>query len=68
MKTLSELIIEADKLSDEDRDGLTTYLLSKRKGGPLGPDDGEIARRDAEIDDGTAKLITHDELCRAIGR
>ena len=68
MKTLSELIIEADKLSDEDRDGLTTYLLSKQKGAPLGPDDDEIARREAEIDERTAKLITHDELCRAVGR
>ncbi len=68
MKTLSEVIQEADQLSEEDQAGLTTHLLARQKGAPLGPDDAEIARRDAEIDDGTAQLLTHEQLCKAVGR
>ena len=68
MKTLHEVIQEANQLSDEDQAGLTTHLLSRQKDAPLGPDDDEVARRDAEIDAGTAKLLTHEELCRAVGR
>ncbi|MDB4354234.1 hypothetical protein N9Z02_02910 [Akkermansiaceae bacterium] len=68
MKTLAEVIRDADQLSSEEQAGLTTHLLSQMKGAPLGPDDEEVARRDAEIDAGTAKLITHDELKRAVGR
>lgn len=54
MKTLYEVIQEVDQLSDEDRAGLATHLLSRQKGAPLGPDNDEVARRDAEIDAGTA--------------
>jgi hypothetical protein len=68
MKTLSEMIQEADQLSQEDQAGLATHLLSNQRGAPLGPDDEEVARRDAEIDAGTAKLLTHEELCKAVGR
>jgi hypothetical protein len=68
MKTLVEVINDAEQLSLEDQAGLTTYLLSKQNGAPLGPDDSEIARRDREIDTGKAKLLTHDDLCKAVGR
>lgn len=68
MKTLYEVIQEADQLSSEDQARLTTHLLSRQKGAPLGPDSSEIARRDAEVDAGTAKFLTHEELCKAVGR
>ncbi len=68
MKTLFEVIQEADQLSMEDQAGLTTHLLARLKGAPLGPDDAEVARRDAEIEEGTAQLITHEQLCKAVGR
>lgn len=68
MKMLYEVIQEADQLSTEDQAGLTTHLLSRQKGAPLGPDANEVARRDAEIDAGTAQLLTHEQLCKAVGR
>lgn len=68
MKTLAEVIQDADQLSTEAQAGLATHLLSQMKGAPLGPDDEEVARRDAEIDAKTAKFITPDELRRAVGR
>ena len=68
MKTLMEVIQDADQLSAEEQAGLATHLLSKIEGAPLGADDEEVSRRETEIDAGTAKLITHDELRRAVGR
>ena len=68
MKTLIEVIQEADQLSMEDQAGLTTHLLARQKGAPLGPSTDEISRRDAEIDAGTAPLLTHEQLCNAVGR
>lgn len=68
MRTLTEVIQEADQLSEEEQAGLTAHLLSKMRGAPLGPDDQEVERREAEIDAGTARLLTHEELCKAVGR
>ena len=68
MKTLTEVIHEADQLSIEDQAGLTTHLLARQQSAPLGPDAEEVARRDAEIDAGTAELLTHEQLCEAVGR
>jgi hypothetical protein len=68
MKTLSEVIQQADQLSKEEQAGLATHLLAKMGGAPLGPDDAELARRDAEIDAGTAEFLTHEQLCQAVGR
>jgi hypothetical protein len=28
----------------------------------------EVARREAEIDAGTADFLTHEQLCKAVGR
>jgi len=68
MATLIDVIHEADLLSDEEQAGLAAHLLARFKGAPLGPDDEEVARREAEIDSGTARLLSHDELCRAVRR
>ena len=68
MRTLTEVIQEADQLSEEEQAGLTAHLLSKMRGAPPGPDDQEVERREAEIDAGTARLLTHEELCKAVGR
>lgn len=68
IRTLSEAISEVDKLSEEDRAGLATHLLAQMRSAPLGPDDVELARREAEIDAGDAEFLTLDELRRAVGR
>lgn len=68
MKTLTEVIHEVDQLSSEDQAGLATHLLAVLKGAPLGPDDAELERREAEIDAGTAEFLTHEQLCKAVGR
>lgn len=68
MKTLAEVINEAEQLSSEDQAELATYLLAALKGMPLGPDDAELARREAEIDAGATELLTYEQLCKAVGR
>ena len=42
MKTLTEVIHEADQLSIEDQAGLTTHLLARQQSAPLGPDAEEV--------------------------
>jgi hypothetical protein len=68
MKTLTDLLPDVDQLSEEDQAGLAAHLLANLRGSPLGPDDEELARREAEIDAGTAEFLTHDELRKAVGR
>ena len=68
MKTLAEVLPEIDRLSEEDQAGLAAHILANLRGAPLGPDDEEVARREAEIDAGTAEFITFDELRTAVGR
>ncbi len=68
MKTLTDVLPDVNQLSEEDQAGLAAHLLAKLRGAPLGPDDQELARREAEIDAGTAELITFEELRKAVGR
>ena len=68
MMKLSEVLPHVDQLSEEDQAGLAAHLLANLRGAPLGPDEEELARREAEIDAGTAKFLTHDELREAVGR
>jgi hypothetical protein len=68
MKTLTDLLPDVDQLSEEDQAGLAAHLLANLRGAPLGPDDEELARRESEIDAGTAEFLTHDELRKAVGR
>lgn len=68
MKSLSEFIEEVDHLSAEDRVGLTTHLIAGFQGAPLGPDEEEFERRETEIENGTADLLSHEDLCKAVGR
>ncbi|HQZ28219.1 MAG TPA: addiction module protein [Verrucomicrobiales bacterium] len=68
MMKLSEVLPQVDQLSEEDQAGLAAHLLANLRGAPLGPDEEELARREAEIDAGTAKFLTHDELREAVGR
>ena len=49
IKTLTDLLPDVDQLSEEDQAGLAAHLLAKLRGAPLGPDDEELARREAEI-------------------
>lgn len=68
MKTLVEAIQVADQLSSEDQAGLAAHLLAGMHACPLGPDDAELERREAEIITGSATLLTHEQLRQALGR
>ena len=68
MKTLVEAIHVADQLSVEDQAGLAAHLLASLRSCPPGPDDEELERREAEMDAGTATLLTHSQLRQAVGR
>jgi hypothetical protein len=67
MKTLTDVLSDVDQLSEEDQAGLAAHLLANFRGAPLGPNDRELARREAEIDAGTAEFITFDELAKQSG-
>jgi hypothetical protein len=68
MKTLAQVLPDVDQLSEEEQAGLAAHLLANLRGAPLGADDKELSRREAEIDAGTAEFITFDELRKAVGR
>ena len=68
MKTLAEMLPVVDQLSQEDQAGLAAHLLANLRTAPLGPDDKELSRREAEIDSDSAEFITFDDLRKAIGR
>lgn len=68
MKTLVEVMRVADQLSSEEQAGLAAHLLAGISACPLGPDDEELERREAEMDNGSATLLTHEQLRQAVGR
>lgn len=68
MQTLTDVLPDVAQLSEEDQAGLVAHLLAKLRGAPMGPDDDELARREAEIDGGTAEFLTHEEFRKAVGR
>lgn len=68
MKTLTDVLPDVAQLSEEDQADLAAHILANLRHSPLGPDDEEVARREAEIDAGTAELMTFDELRKAVGR
>lgn len=68
MKTLVEAIQVTDQLTSEDQAGLAAHLLAGISGCPLGPDDAELDRREAEIDTDSITLLTHEQLRQAVGR
>lgn len=68
MKTLTDVLPDVNQLSEEDQAGLAAHLLAKLRRAPLGPNNEELARREAEIDAGTAEFITFDELRKSVGR
>ncbi|MEO0415060.1 MAG: hypothetical protein AAF226_08930 [Verrucomicrobiota bacterium] len=68
MPTLNDAIKVADQLTEEDQAGLASHIISNLRGAPFGPDDAELERREAEMENGTAEVLTHKELCDALGR
>ncbi len=68
MSTLADVQREADTLSSEEREGLIAYLVHSLHGAPLGPDDEEVRRREAEMDSGKIQPLTHDEFLKEVGR
>ena len=68
MIQLADIQKQANELSEEDRKGLVAYLLHGFTDGPLGPDDDEVARRDAEMDSGAVSPISHAEFLDHVGR
>jgi hypothetical protein len=68
MAQLADIQKQAEELSEEDRKGLVAYLLHGFTDAPLGPDDDEVARRDAEMDSGAVSPISHTEFLNQVGR
>ncbi len=68
MKTLADVLPDVDQLPEEDQAGLGAHLLARLRDAPTGPDDEELACREAEVDAGTAEFITYDELRKSVGR
>lgn len=68
MAPLVALQKQADELSQEDRESLLAYLIHGLPGAPEGPDDDEVLRRDAELESGAVKAISHEEFLRQVGR
>ncbi len=68
MVQLADIQKQAKELSEEDRKGLVAFLLDGFVGVPLGPDDEEVERRDAEMDSGEVAPISHVEFLAQVGR
>lgn len=68
MVQLAEIQEQTKELSEEEREGLVAYLLHGLSGSPSGPDDEEIARREAEMDSGAVSPIGHAEFLFQVGR
>lgn len=68
MVRLVDVQRQAKELSEEDREGLVAFLLHGFSGGPSGPDDEEVERRDADMDSGAVKPISHAEFLSQVGR
>lgn len=68
MVQLADVQKQADALSPEDREGLLAHLLHGLDGLPEGPDDEELARRDAEMDSGAVAPLSHQDFLRQVGR
>ena len=62
MATLVEVQKEANQLSVEDRAGLIAHLIHSLPNPPLGADDEEVLRREAEMDSGQVQPISHEEF------
>lgn len=68
MVQLVDIQNQAKELSEEDREGLVAFLLHGFTGAPSGPDDDEVGRRDADMDSGAVKPISHAEFLAQVGR
>jgi len=68
MATLFEVQRAADELSSEERAGLAAHLIATLPSPPLGPEDQELDRRDAEMDSGAITALDHEEFVSAVGR
>lgn len=68
MVQLADVQRQAKELSEEDQKGRVAYLLHGLTDAPLGPDDEEVERRDAEMDSGAVSPISHAEFLAQIGR
>ena len=68
MAQLADIQKQATELSEEDRKGLIAFLLHGISNAPLGPDDDEVNRRDAEMDSGLVAPITHEDFLAQVGR
>ena len=64
MVRLADIQKQTDELSREDRAGLLTHLLHNLDDSPQGPDDQEVLSRDADLESGTVKTISHEEFLK----
>ena len=67
MVQLADIQRQSEELSLEDREALVAFLLHRLPGLPSGPDDEEVARRDADMDSGSVSPISHSEFLSQVG-
>ena len=67
MAELASLCKQADELSQKERESLLAYLIEGLPSPPLGPDDDEVLRRDAELESGEVQAIGHEEFLAKAG-
>jgi hypothetical protein len=68
MVQLSDIQRQTEDLSQEEREGLVAYLLHRLSGMPPVPEDAEVDQRDADMDCGKVKPISHKEFISQVGR
>lgn len=68
MVHIADIQKQAKELCEEERDGLVAFLLHGMSGLPMGADDEEVSRREAEMDSGSTSPISHDEFLAQVGR
>jgi hypothetical protein len=66
MPSLAEVTAQAEELAPDERVSLLAHLIETLPNPPAAADDDEVARREAEIDDGTVALVPHVEFVKFV--
>jgi hypothetical protein len=67
MNKVLEIQNQTVDLSIEEKEGLLAFLVNDVSP-VIGADDDEVLRREAEMDSGEVKPISHDEFLAQVGR
>jgi hypothetical protein len=68
MSDLLDVQRSAEALSVKERKGLIAHLIETLPGAPLGPADDEVSWREADLESGKVRALSHDEFVEQSGR